>query len=181
MGDERGIEPLFNSLKKGVESVDNRIREVSALTLLEKANKTGKTLDPIIWVLQNDKKVQVRIHAAYVLGELKGYPKVVDALIKALGDIGVLNIREEDLYGRVKWKYNTVNLAAIDALKKIGDERGLTAAIDYCLSCLKPNYFSNFSLDAANWTRENTVIGLEHLGWKPANDSDAINYWAAKN
>lgn len=46
---------------------------------------------------------------------------------------------------------------------------------------MKPNYLSNFSADAGNWLRQNAVTGLERLDWKPANDSDAIYYWAAKN
>lgn len=182
MGDERGIEPLFNLLKKGVGSAESRKHAVNALLLFEKANKTGKTIDPIIWVLHNDNDAGVRVHTASVLGELKDYSKVIDALIQALSDIGVLNIGQKDfITGSENWEVATVTLTVIKALKNIGDERGLTAAVNYSLSHLKPNHLINFSLRAANWFRQNAVTGLEQLGWNPANDSNAIYYWAAKN
>jgi hypothetical protein len=139
MADERGIEPLYRYLKEDKLNRDNqtiyvlvpdsRIRAVHSLGLFEKVTKNGRAIDPLIWILKNDETVRVRAETAITLGELKGYPKSVDALIEALKDVELEAIPSRRGFMGINYSpgFYSVKKSAITALKNLDDERGLNA------------------------------------------------------
>ena len=133
-----GIEPLTQILKEN-ESAEFRNTAVHSLLQIEKLSKTGKAIDSIIWTLKNDEDLHVRMYATFALSEIKGYPRVIDALIEALNDS---EQQEEVTKGSflgmpITAGYINVRVNAVEALKKIGDERGLKAIISPYLQMLK--------------------------------------------
>jgi HEAT repeat protein len=149
MAEEKGIEPLFHSLKEGIGEMDNRIyhtvdidsRIIAAISLMlfEIAKKNGQAIDPLIWILKNDMAMRVRANAALALGEIKGYPRVIDALIEALNDYEEHeDVRKGSFLG-IPLLVGTINVRqnAVRALKKIVDEGGLKAIISPYLQKLK--------------------------------------------
>lgn len=125
---ELGIEPLTHILKENASS-DFRNDAVHSLFQIEKQNRDGNAIDSIIWTLKKDEDMHVRMTAASALGEVKGYPRVVDALIEALNDYEEYeNVTKGSFFG-IPLIVGTTNVRAHarEALKKIGDERGLKA------------------------------------------------------
>jgi hypothetical protein len=139
MADERGIDPLYRYLKEEkikrdsqkiyTLSTDGRIIAVHSLGLFEKVTKNGRAIDPLIWVLKNDETIRVRCEAAVTLGELKGYPESVYALIEALNDVEMEAIPSRRGFSGISFipGFYCVQRSAIEALKNLEDERGLEA------------------------------------------------------
>lgn len=155
MQDERGIEFLVQALKTDPDLVVRR-DAAAALGWIEKANKSGKTIEPLIESLKNDESPRVRADAAWALSETGSKdPKVVHALIEALNDSGFWEQKKGSFpipfLGSVPWLQEfSVRNFAINALKQIGDERGIEAISPIVLT--------------SGWTVDSTVSFFREVG-----------------
>jgi hypothetical protein len=145
----------------------------SALLSIETATKSGRSIPTLINKLLNDKSEYYRADTAEKLGVVDWDPRVVDALIEALGDTGRPRRTVTGL--APKRHALSVQERSVQSLMKIDDERGLSAVYSLLIDQDKFARSTDLSWDGIDTEEMFSEFGMKAVPFliKTLQDEDA--------